>query len=222
MEAETKKSVIHAIMEKKVIAIFRGIAPEKVPYAADALSCGGVPIMEITFDQKEERAGFRTTIEGIRKLSQMGRAILVGAGTVLSPQQVVLAYNAGAKFIITPTMDPEVIQLANSLGMVTMPGAYTPTEINNAYKVGADFVKVFPASEAGPSYFKALQGPLGHIRLTAVGGVGLENAADFLKAGAVGLGIGGSLVNRKLIEAGDYAGLRELAGKFSERVRCVK
>ena len=176
--------------------------------------------MEVTFNQKEGDSGYESTVDSIRKIaSEANKEILIGAGTVLTEQQVVLASNAGAEFIVTPTTDPAVIRLANSLGMVTMPGAYTPTEINNAYKAGADFVKVFPASEVGCAYFKALHGPLGHIPLTAVGGVTMDNAKAFLAAGAVGLGIGGNLVSRKLIENGDYLGLAELAEKFCESIR---
>ena len=214
-----KKKVVEEIYKNKIVAIFRGIDQQKAVRTANALCAGGVRLMEVTFDQTEKETEYRSTVDSIRMISeQADPEILVGAGTVITTEQVVLAYNAGARFIITPTTDPEIIALAGSLGMATMPGAYTPTEINNAYKAGADFVKIFPASEAGPAYFKAVRGPLSHIPLTAVGGVTIENAKSFLDAGAVGLGIGGNLVSKALISNDDYEGLTKLAQEF---VKCI-
>lgn len=210
-----RDAVIREIYDKKIIAIFRGIAPGQCAAAAKALYEGGITMMEVTFDPEEKDTQYQSTVDGIRSIVQAeGEKVFVGAGTVIHTDQVVLAYNAGAQYIIMPTLDEEIIRLAHELGMVTMPGAFTATEINNAYNAGADFVKVFPASEAGISYFKAIRGPLRHIPLMAVGGVDKKNGKDFLRAGAVGLGIGGNLVDRKLIDSGDYEGLTELARQY--------
>lgn len=210
-----RDAVIREMYEKKIIAIFRGIETEKCAAAAKALFDGGVTMMEVTFNPKEKETRYRSTTEGIRSIIQTGGGrIFAGAGTVISLEQVVLAYEAGAQYIITPTFDPDIIRLAKKLGMVTMPGAYTATEIKNAYEAGADFVKIFPAAEAGTSYFKAIRGPLCHIPLAAVGGVDIRNAKAFLEAGAVCLGIGGNLVDKKRIEKNDYMGLTELARQY--------
>lgn len=218
----TKAEVCKEVYEKKIIAILRGIDPGKVVQVANALYAGGITMLEVTFNPKEKESQYQSTVTSISRICQeCGEQLIVGAGTVLTPEMVVYAHNAGAKFVITPTVSEEVIRLASSLGMMTMPGAYSATEINEAYEYGADFVKVFPASEAGPAYFKAIRGPLGHIPLTAVGGVNEDNAADFLKAGAVGLGIGGNLVDKKLIDSGDFNGITEIARRYVSKIEGV-
>ena len=215
-----KKDILQAILDKKIVAIFRGIDPGKCSCAANALYDGGIGLCEVTFQRTEKEQGYPTTLQGIRNIiaGADGRNLLVGAGTVLTTEQVTLAWSAGARFIITPTINTEVIRLANELGMVTMPGAFTPTELETAYEAGADLVKVFPASDLGPGYFKSVRGPLGHIPLVAVGGVNLENAKAFLDAGAVGLGIGGNLVSKKLMDAGRYEELTELAKQYAQLI----
>lgn len=215
-----KQDVLQEMLAHKIVAIFRGIAPERCSDAANALYDGGIAFCEVTFNQKEEESGFVSTVESIKNIiaGKGDRKLFVGAGTVLTGEQVVLAYNAGASFIITPSTDPEVIDLANSLGMVTMPGAYTATEIVLAWQAGADLVKVFPAATAGIGYFKAVKGPLSHIPLVAVGGINDTNAKDFLNAGAVGLGIGGNLVSNALISEGKYEELSALAKKYVEAI----
>ena len=215
-----KKEVLQAILDRKIVAIFRGIDPEKCSPAANAICDGGISLCEVTFDRAEKEQGYRSTLKSIRNIiaGAEGRDLLVGAGTVLTTEQVSLAWSAGARFIITPNINTEVIRLANELGMVTMPGGYTPTELETAYEAGADLVKIFPAADAGPGYFKSVRGPLGHIPLVAVGGVDLSNGKAFLDAGAVGLGIGGNLVSKKLIAAGNYEALTELAQQYAASV----
>ena len=211
-----KRSILEEVYKSRIIAIFRGIKADCCSPAANALYDGGIRFCEVTFRASEEESGYASTCDGIRNIIKGAgdRRLFVGAGTVLSPKQVVLAYEAGAQFIITPNINTEVIRLANDLGMVTMPGGFTPTEVEQAYEAGADIVKIFPASFVGPAYFKALSGPLEHIPLMAVGGIDMNNGKDFLKAGAVGLGIGGNLVSKKLIEAGDFDSLRQLAESY--------
>ena len=130
-----------------------------------------------------------------------------------------LACEAGAKYIITPNVNTDVIRYANSLGMVTMPGAFTPSEIEEAHRAGADFVKVFPAGQLGTDYIRAIKAPLNHIALLAVGGVNENNLKDFLNAGVVGFGIGGNLVNQEWIKNGQFDRIAELARTYVENVR---
>lgn len=211
-----KEKLIQLVNEKKIVAIFRGIDPEKASNAANALYEGGVCMCEVTFNMKEKADGFKSTLDSVRAIAtgRGNRDLHVGVGTVLTTDQVARAYKAGAEFIITPSVNTEVIRCANELGMMTMPGGYTPTELETAWEAGADFVKIFPASEAGGAYFKAVSGPLGHIPLVAVGGVNLDNMKEFLENGAVGFGIGGNLVSKKLINADRYDELTELAKKY--------
>ena len=140
----------------------------------------------------------------------------VGAGTVTSAALAELAHSAGAQFIVSPDTDPAVIRRTKELGMCAMPGAMTPSEIKTAYEAGADFVKVFPASVLGTEYIRAIRGPLGHIPLLAVGGISEENAAAFLQAGCVGVGVGGKLVNRDWIAAGQWDSITQLARQLVE------
>ena len=144
--------------------------------------------------------------------------VLVGAGTVIRPEQVSMTYNAGGRYLVTPTTQPEIIRMGKALGLGLFPGALTPTEILTAYNAGADAVKVFPASVLGPAYIKAVRAPLSHIPLMAVGGVDEKNAAAFMQAGCVGLGIGGRLVNRAWIEAGEWDKITALAKEIRKAV----
>lgn len=216
MRIENKNKIIQDMYESKIVAILRGVDEAKASHVANALFDGGVRFCEVTFQMKERDNGFKSTLNSVRSIiaGKKDRNLYVGVGTVLTTEQVILARDAGAEFIITPTINVDVIKLANQLGMMTMPGGYSPTELEVAWEAGADFVKIFPASEAGPSYFKAVSDPLAHIPLVAVGGVTLENEKAFLDAGVVGFGIGGGLVNKELINNGDYKGLTELAKKY--------
>jgi len=135
----------------------------------------------------------------------------VGAGTVTSVCDAEMACEAGAKFLIAPNTDEKVIRRTVELGMVSIPGALTPTEIVAAYNAGADFVKVFPAGNMGPGYVKAVCAPLSDIPLLAVGGINAQNAVEYVKAGCVGVGVGGNLANRKWIEAGEFDRIEEAA-----------
>ncbi len=221
MESVNKETVAEEIRKRKLVAIFRGIDPEKCSEAANAIYEGGINLCEVTFQMNEKEDGFASTLQGIRNIiaGAGDRRIFVGAGTVLTTAQAALAHEAGAQFIITPSVNVEVIRVSSELGMVTMPGGFTPTELETAYEAGADFVKVFPASAAGSAYFKAVSGPLGHIPLVAVGGVDENNIPEFLAAGAMGFGIAGNLVKKSLIEEGKYQELTELAKKYVKAVR---
>ena len=217
-----RESVIQRIEEKKIIAIVRGAEPEQCEAVAKALYAGGIRLMEITYDQKRPES-WQATAETIGALAREyeGR-MFVGAGTVTCTELVELTAKAGGAFIISPDTDVEVIRKTRELGLVSMPGVLTPSEIKIAHNAGADFVKLFPAGSLGPGYLKAVKAPLSHIRLMAVGGVNEENAAEFLKAGAVGLGVGGNLAKKSWIEAGEYHKLTAAAKALVEAVRSAK
>ena len=192
------------IKERKVVAIVRGLQPEHLLRLAHALHEGGIGMIEVTYNQRAPET-WRDTAAGIEAIAkQFGEHMLAGAGTVITQEQVNLSYEAGARYLVTPATQPEIIRMGKSLGLGLFPGALTPTEILTAYSAGADAVKVFPAGSLGPGYIKAVRAPLAHIPLMAVGGVNVKNAADFMRAGCVGLGVGGNLVNREWIENGEW------------------
>ena len=207
------------LIDCKIIAIVRGVSPDRILDTARALYAGGIRFIEMTFPQDDEK-GMDSVCRSIRNVAaSLGDRVFVGAGTVLTTGQVRAAYDSGARYIISPVVDEAVIKETLKLGMLSVPGAMTPTEIYNAYRSGASFVKVFPASELGPRYFKAVKAPLSKIPLVAVGGIDENNAADFINAGACALGIGGRLVDRKAIEAGDYAAITQAAVRMIKAVR---
>ena len=217
-----RKTIIQWIVKEKIIAIVRGAEPEQCEAVAKALYAGGIRLMEITYDQKRPES-WQATANAIGALAREyeGR-MFVGAGTVTSPELVELTAKAGGAFIISPDTDVAVIKKTRELGLVSMPGAMTPSEIKTAHNAGADFVKLFPVGSLGAGYLKAVKAPLSHIKIMAVGGVNEENAAEFLKAGAAGLGVGGNLAKKAWIEAGEYDRLTAAAKALVEAVRSVK
>lgn len=209
-----RETVISAVEREKVIVIVRGVAKEKLIPLADAMYDGGIRLLEITYDATGKTSD-EETAENIAMLAKEfeGR-MLIGAGTVLKESQVELTAKAGGKFIISPDTNKAVIERTRALGLVSMPGALTPTEIADAHRYGADFVKLFPVSTFGTEYVKAVKAPLSHIKLLAVGGVDENNIKDYAKAGACGFGIGSNIVNKKLIEEGAFDKITELARDF--------
>lgn len=214
-----RDQVIQAIETEKVIAIVRGVSPDQCMRVADALYAGGIRLMEVTFDQKNP-ASFRTTADAIAAIGKAyeGR-MLVGAGTVTTTELVELTAEAGGKYVISPDVNVDVIRRTRELGMVSLPGAMTPTEVMTAHRAGADFVKLFPAGNLGTAYVKAVRAPISHVKLLAVGGINEDNVADFLRAGMVGAGVGGNLANKKWIEAGEFDKITETARKLLEAVK---
>lgn len=206
------------VKTSKIIAIVRGLKTEYMIPLSEALLRGGIDLMEVTFNQKEP-SSFTDTAEAIRAVSRhMEGKMLVGAGTVLTFEQLDLAVNAGAKYIITPNVNPDLIRRAKSMGVNVFPGAMTPSEAVTAMDAGADIVKIFPAGELGPGYIKAIRAPLGHIPMMAVGGVNEKNAADFILAGCCGIGVGGNLVNKNWIEEGSWDKIESLASEYRKAV----
>lgn len=201
------------IFENKIISIVRGAKPEDTLKIAKALRDGGIRLIEITLNSPN-------ALESIELVSQeLGEEMVVGAGTVLDPETARAALLAGSKFILSPTVDLETIKMTKRYGAVSIPGAYTPTEILTAYENGGDIIKVFPAS-VGPNYFKDIRGPLSHIPLLPTGGVTLDNIAEFQKAGVVGFGIGSSLVDAKQEVNDRY--LMELTQKARSFVSAIR
>ena len=208
------EELIARIREEKLIAICRGVEASQCLRVAEALWEGGFRFVEITFDQRRPES-WQTTADAIAAVAGQFRGRMeAGAGTVVSVPLAELAAQAGARYIISPDVNPAVIRRTKELGLISMPGALTPTEAMTAVEAGADFVKLFPISELGVGYVKALRAPLSHIDFMAVGGVNAENLRAFLDAGCVGAGIGGCLVNRKWIEAGEFDKITRMAAEL--------
>lgn len=215
----TREEIVKDIADKKLIAIIRGMEPEYCEGFAKAIYEGGIRYVEVTFNQKATD-GFKATTDSIQAIiSAMGEKMVVGAGTVLTREQVDLTVAAGGRFIVTPSLNLDVLRYAQKKGLVTLPGVLTPTEAVAAYEAGADFVKIFPAGNLGPGYIKAIKAPLSHIPMLAVGGVNEKNFAEFLQAGAAGAGVGGNLVNKDWIKAGEFDKITALAKEF---VNCTR
>ena len=175
---------------------------------------GGVTVMEVTMTVP----GAIGVIESLRK--KYGDQLLLGAGTVLDPRQCSAAIDAGVEFVVSPSLHREVISRTKELGKISIPGALTPTEVVTAWNAGADYVKIFPCSAVGgPSYLKALKAPLPHICLIPTGGVTLDTAAQYLKAGAAALGVGSDLVNAAALAQGKPEIITETARKYLEIIR---
>ena len=214
-----RERIVRAVLDNKLIVIVRGVAKEKLIPLAEAMYNGGIRMLEVTYSANG-RVSDEETAESIRMLAEhFGERMDIGAGTVLTERQVELTAQAGGKFIISPDTSVEVIKKTRELGLVSMPGALTPTEIQMAHKAGADFVKLFPITSLGPEYVKAVTAPLSHIRLLAVGGVDTENIPEYLKVGVCGFGIGSAITDKKMIENGDFESITALAKKYVDCVR---
>lgn len=214
-----REQIIKQVEAQKVIAILRGVEPEKCLETAKALYKGGIRMIEVTFNQKNVEKQ-KETVESIRLISEYFQGnVFVGAGTVTTVALVEIAAGAGAQYIISPDTSQEVIKRTRELGLVSMPGALTPTEILNAHKWGADFVKLFPIGSFGTDYIKAIKAPINHIHLLAVGGVNENNITDFLDAGCCGAGIGGNLAKKQWIDAGEFEKITQTATKLTEIIK---
>jgi len=208
-----RADTVRRIEECGVVAVIRLQDGSRLRAVVDALAEGGITALEVTM----------TVPRAIELIGEIAPALpegfLVGAGTVVDPDTARAAVQAGARFIVGPIFRPLVIEASHAAGAAAMPGCFSPTEILSAWDAGADVVKVFPATALGPGYFKDLRGPLPHVKLMPTGGVSLENAGDWIRAGAVAIGVGGALVDPRLVVAGDYNAITERAKRFIERVR---
>lgn len=214
-----KKQIIDSIEKEKLIVIVRGVDRDDLIPLAEAMYEGGVRLLEVTYSANGSVSD-EETADRIKMLAEhFEDRMYIGAGTVLNEKQVKLTQAAGGKFIISPDTNVAVIKKTCELGLVSMPGALTPTEIQTAHNAGADFVKLFPIDNLGVNYVKAVKAPLSHIKMLAVGGVNLDNIAQYKKIGIAGFGIGSNIIDKSLISARDFKGITELADKYVKTVQ---
>lgn len=205
--------ILRRMMEGKLVAVVRLDSGEQLLRVAEALQAGGIDIIEFT-------ASTPGALDMLREASsRFGDKVLMGAGTILDPETARAAILAGAEFIVTPALKVATIEVCKRYGKPVIPGALTPTEILTAWEAGADMVKVFPANSVGPDYIKAMLAPLPQIRLVPTGGISVENAADYLRAGAAALGVGGRLVDKAAVARGDWAAISAEAEALVKVVR---
>ena len=209
---------LDAILETGVITILRGVLGEELINTAGAIFAGGVKCLEVTFDARGVTPD-SVIAENIAALVREFPEAHIGAGTVLREEQVVLAAKAGAKYIISPDTNPDVIKKTKELGLLSIPGAFTPSEAALASRLGADLVKLFPIGTLGKDYLKAICAPLSNVRFLAVGGVDVNNARDYMNAGAVGIGIGSGIASPAVIKAGKFDEITAAARKYIEEVK---
>lgn len=208
---------LEEIKKRGVVAVIRGATPKSIISIGNALKNGGVTAFEITMETPKAMS----VIEAAA--SYFGKDVLVGAGTVLDAETARAAILSGARFIFSPTVRKETITMAKRYSVISVPGAFTPTEILTAYEYGADLIKVFPASSVGPEYFKNIAGPLPHIPLMPTGGVDVHNTGDYFRAGAVAVGVGSTLVNtKKDLSEEALHNMMEKASHFMKEVRIAR
>ena len=209
----SRETTLKRILDCGIVAVVRAESGELLAQVVRALAEGGVTAAEITFTVPD-------AIEVIRQVrKEVGDAVCLGAGTVLDPETARAALLAGAEYIVSPAVNLDVIRLCRRYDKPVMPGAFTPTEVLSAWEAGADVVKIFPADVGGPPFLKALRGPLPQVKLMPTGGVDLNTAEAFLKAGACCLGVGSSLVDPKAVASGDFDRIRDLAAQYMAIVR---
>jgi 2-dehydro-3-deoxyphosphogluconate aldolase/(4S)-4-hydroxy-2-oxoglutarate aldolase len=212
----SKETHLRQVLDVGIVAVVRAQDSRQLVEVVRALADGGVTVAEITMT-------VQGALEVLRQVRQaLGDRVLLGAGTILDPETARAALLAGAEYIVAPTVNRDVIKLCQRYDKLVMPGAFTPTEILTAWEAGADIVKVFPADVVGPAFFKALRGPLPQVRLMPTGGVDLQTAADFLKAGACCLGVGGQLVEPQAVAQGNFDRIRELARQYMQVVKTFR
>jgi 2-dehydro-3-deoxyphosphogluconate aldolase/(4S)-4-hydroxy-2-oxoglutarate aldolase len=212
----SRTEIVSEIEKSGVVGIIRLQDPAAVREVVDALARGGLRALEVTMTVPR-------AIELIAEISPtLPPGFLLGAGTVLDAHTVHRAAQAGAQFIVSPVLRPEVIKASHDVGIPVMPGCFTPTEILTAWELGADLVKVFPATSVGPSYLKDIRGPLPQIKLMPTGGVSIDNVGDWLKAGAVAVGVGSALLDTKAIAAKQFDVLEANARRIVDNVATAR
>jgi 2-dehydro-3-deoxyphosphogluconate aldolase/(4S)-4-hydroxy-2-oxoglutarate aldolase len=209
----SREKHLQRVLDCGIVAVVRFSEPDPLVEVVKALAEGGVTVAEVTFTVPNALDVIRAAKQ------QLGDRVLLGAGTVLDTETARAALLAGAEFLVAPSLNVEVIKLCRRYDKLVMPGAFTPTEVVTAWEAGADIVKVFPADVVGPAFFKALRGPLPQVKLMPTGGVDLTTASEFLKAGAVCLGVGSQMVDPKLVAARDFAKITALAKQYVEIVQ---
>ena len=211
-----KEAVIEKIKEMGLLAVLRGPSPELTVQMVDALAAGGVTGIEITYSTPN-------AAEVVRELDRKyGDRLLLGMGTLTEVNQIQEAQSAGARFIVSPMCEAGLLQAMVSSGLACMPGAFTPTEVFRAYQMGADVIKIFPGSLAGPAYIKALKGPFPYIPMMPTGGVSSANVADWFAAGVVAVGAGSELCPPALAMQGKWDEITRLARVFVENIQAAR
>ena len=212
----SRETDLARVLDCGLVAVVRAAEPTHLLNVIKALAEGGVSVAEVTLTVPN-------ALDVIRAArADLGDRVLLGAGTVLDTETARAAILAGAEFIVSPTVNLDVIKLCRRYGKLVFPGAFTPTEILAAWEAGADVVKVFPADVLGPAFFKAMRGPLPQIRLMPTGGVDLNTAGEFLRAGACCLGVGSQLVDPKAVAREDFEYLRGLAWQYTQAVKMAR
>ncbi len=209
----SREKQLARVLECGIVAVVRAATPTNLVDVIAAIAEGGVNVAEVTFTVPNAVDVIRAAKE------QLGDRVLLGAGTVLDAETARAAILAGAEFVVSPTLNLDVIKLCRRYDRLVFPGAFTPTEILTAWEAGADVVKVFPADVVGPGFFRAMRGPLPQVRLMPTGGVDLNTASEYLRAGASCLGVGSQLVDPKAVARQDYEYLRGLAWQYTQAVR---
>ncbi|HOJ93186.1 MAG TPA: bifunctional 4-hydroxy-2-oxoglutarate aldolase/2-dehydro-3-deoxy-phosphogluconate aldolase [Dictyoglomaceae bacterium] len=209
----SRNDVLEKIIECGIVAVIRTDSAEDLIDVAKALKEGGVTSIEITMT-------IPSALEALPKVKkEVGNEVIMGVGTVLDPETARLAILGGAEFVVSPILNKEIINLCHRYDKIAIPGAYTPTEILTAWEEGADVVKLFPADTLGPKYIKAIHGPMPYVKISPTGGVSLENAGEFIKAGACFVGVGGNLVDKKVIAERKFEILTERAKQYVEEIK---
>ncbi len=205
-------ATLEALGRAGVLAIVRLDSADQLSRVAEAVREGGVTALEFTLTTPGALDALR------QAAARMGSDMLLGAGTVLDAEQAREAIAAGAQLIVSPILAPDVAAVCQQADVLCMPAGFTPTELQAAWKLGTGLVKLFPASVGGPSYLREVRAPLPHLRLAPTGGVNLETAAAFIRAGAFALGVGSALVDRALVANGDFAALTDRAKRLTDAV----
>lgn len=208
----TKDQRFDQMLTAGIVAVIRAQSKDQLPHIAQALLAGGIPSIEVTMSTPNALAGIEALADAL------GDQAVIGVGTVLDPHTARDAIAAGAQFVVSPVFDEEIVATTKRYGKISIPGAFTPTEILRAWTAGADIVKVFPSTSLGPTYFKDLLAPLPQVRLTPTGGVDLKNAADWIRAGAVCLGVGSSLISKDALAQSDWSAITASAAAFVSAV----
>ena len=211
------KQEVRATIERVgIVPVIRASSAEQAKFAAEAVCAGGIPIVEITMTVPG-------AVEVIAELSRTAPRVLVGAGTVVNKEAALRCMDAGAQFLVSPGFNAGTVAVAREKDLLIMAGALTPTEVMAAWEAGADFVKIFPCgSLGGPNYIRALKGPFPQVPMVPTGGVNLETAADYIRAGATALGVGGELVQKEALQNRNADLIRGFARQFVEIVRTAR
>lgn len=212
------EQTIKAIEKNKIIVILRGVEQKDLIPLCEAMYDGGIRLVECTYDAQGRIADEEIAARIGMLAAHFAGRMHFGAGTVLREKQVALTASVGGEFIISPDTNPEIIAATKGAGLVSIPGAITPSEVSAAHRAGADFVKLFPIEFYGAKYVKTLSAPLSHVKMLSVGGVTPENITEHLAVGACGVGVGSGIADKKLIAAGDFAGITALAKKYTEKL----